>query len=181
MPEFLENFSAAYAIAFCAGVYFPKALRWILPLGTLLVLDIALNLYYARNSQADVSIVSVYTVAKLTAFAGIIWLGTRFRAKNSWFKLLGGGLLGALVFYFVTNTASWMFDPGYPKTLGGLIQALTVGIPGFPPTWMFLKNTLLGGGLFTGLFAGVMKMSEATEEVEESAEEGGEEPVPEEA
>jgi hypothetical protein len=46
---------------------------------------------------------------------------------------------------------------------------------------MFLKNTLLSGGLFTGLFAGVMKLSEAAEEVEESEENTGEEPLPEEA
>ena len=93
-------------------------------------------------------------------------------------------MLGALLFYFITNTASWIFDPGYPKTLQGLLQALTTGLPGLPPTWMFLKNTLISGGLFTGLFTGVMKMSEAAEEAEETEEEnaeGCEKPVPEEA
>ncbi|MGZ8898489.1 MAG: DUF6580 family putative transport protein, partial [Limisphaerales bacterium] len=89
--------------------------------------------------------------------------------------------LGALIFYVVTNIASWIFDPGYPKSIGGLLQALTVGIPGYPPTWLFLKNTLISGGLFTGLFAGVMNLSEAAEEVEEKEEERGEQPVPEEA
>ena len=181
MPEWLENFSAAYAIAFCAGVYFPKKLRWVLPLGTLIVLDLALNVYYSNHTESSFPIVSFYTFAKIAAFAGVIWLGTQFKSKQSWFKLVGGGLLGALVFYLLTNTASWLFDPGYPKTLQGLIQALTIGLPGYPPTWLFLKNTLLGGGLFTGLFAGAMKLSEAAEDAEEPAEEGGEEPVPEEA
>jgi hypothetical protein len=178
LPESLKNFSAAYAIAFCAGVYFPGRLRWVLPLVTLLALDLALNtLYYGTQA------ISGYTFFKIAAYAGIIWLGTRMRQNASWFKLVGGGILGALIFYAVTNTASWLFDPGYPKTLGGLFQALTTGIPGYPPTWMFLKNTLLSGGLFTGLFAGVMKMSEAAEEAKEKepAPEGGEEPVPEEA
>jgi hypothetical protein len=32
---------------------------------------------------------------------------------------------------------------------------------------MFLKNTMLSGGLFTGLFAGVMKLSESAQEAEE--------------
>jgi hypothetical protein len=94
-------------------------------------------------------------------------------------------LIGALIFYVVTNIASWMFDPGYPKTLPGLFQALTTGLPGYPPTWTFLKNTLISGGLFTGLFAGVMKMSEASEpseeEEEEASEEAGDEPLPEKA
>lgn len=178
LPEKLKNFSAAYAIAFCAGVYFPGRLKWILPLATLLVLDFALNVLYYK-----VDPISGYTLFKIAAYAGIIWLGTQVAARASWWKLLGGGVVGALLFYLVTNTASWMFDPGYPKTLSGLFQALTTGLPGYPPTWLFLKNTLLSGGLFTGLFAGVMKMTEAAEEAEEqeSAEESGEEAVPEQA
>ena len=178
LPENLKNFSAAYSIAFCAGAYFPGRLRWVLPLITLLLLDLALNtLYYGAQA------ISGYTFFKIAAYSGIIWLGTRMRQKTSWLKLVGGGVLGALIFYAVTNTASWLFDPGYPKTLGGLFQALTTGISGYPPTWMFLKNTLLSGGLFTGLFAGVMKLSEAAEEAKEKepAAESGEDPVPEEA
>ena len=64
---------------------------------------------------------------------------------------------------------------------GGLIQALTTGLPGYPPTWMFFKNTLLSGGLFTGLFCGAMKLSESAQEKEAPAEESGDEPFPEEA
>ena len=178
LPEPLENFSAAYAIAFCAGVYFPGRLRWALPLVTLLVLDFVLNVFYYH-----VSPLSPYTLSKIAAYTGIIWLGTRVSAKGSWLKLVSGGVLGAFIFYFVTNTASWMFDPGYPKTFSGLIQALTTGLPNLPPTWMFLKNTLLSGGLFTGLFAVVMKASEAAEEAEEKepAEAASDEPLPEEA
>jgi hypothetical protein len=172
-----QNFSAAYAMAFCAGVYFPGKTRWWLPLAVLFVVDLTLNAFYYH-----VSLVDSYTLIKLLTFAAIIWLGTRFSQRQSWFSLLGGGLLGALLFYVITNIASWIFDPGYPKTLGGLIQALTTGLPQYPPTWTFLKNTLLSGGLFTGLFAGAMKLSEPAEETEEEeAEESADEPLPEEA
>src|SRR5438552_9714610 len=41
-----QNFSAAYTLAFCAGVYFSGRTAWWLPLGTLLVTDIGLDLYY---------------------------------------------------------------------------------------------------------------------------------------
>src|SRR5262245_10005016 len=41
-----QNFSAAYAIAFCAGVFFTRRMAWWLPLGTLLATDIGLNFYY---------------------------------------------------------------------------------------------------------------------------------------
>jgi hypothetical protein len=171
-----QNFSAAYAMAFCAGVYFPPRTRWWVPLGTFFVLDLLLNIFYYHVPAFD-----GYTLFKLGAFALIIWLGSLFTPKRSWLSLVSGGLFGALIFYLVTNIASWIFDPGYPKTLSGLIQALTTGLPGYPPTWTFLKNTLLSGGLFTGLFSGAMKMSEAAEEATEEEEEPGEDAVPEEA
>ena len=41
-----QNFSAAYAIAFCAGIYFTGGMAWWLPLATLLVTDTGLNMYY---------------------------------------------------------------------------------------------------------------------------------------
>ncbi|MHC1765660.1 MAG: DUF6580 family putative transport protein [Verrucomicrobiia bacterium] len=172
------NFSAAYALVFCAGVYFPKRLAWWLPLTTLLVTDVAMNIFYYDAAPLDDRMLVNYL-----AYAGILLLGQQFKPKTSWLWLLGGGLVGALVFYFLTNTASWLMDPAYPKTLFGWIQALTVGTPGWPHTWEFFRNTLLSGGLFTGLFAGAMKLGEAPEpeEEEEAQPAEEEEPAPEEA
>jgi hypothetical protein len=39
-----QNFSAAYGLVFCAGVYFSGKTRWWLPLVTLAATDVALNL-----------------------------------------------------------------------------------------------------------------------------------------
>lgn len=174
------NFSAAYALAFCAGVYFPGALAWWVPLGTLLGTDILLNALYYHTAIFD-----GHMFIKIVAFAGLIGLGRLFSARHSWVKLLCGGILGALLFYLVTNIASWLFEPGYPKTIAGLIQALTIGLPNYPPTWEFFRNTLASGGLFTGLFVGTAKLvetAEAAEEKEAAAEEAPEpEQSPEEA
>ena len=87
-------------------------------------------------------------------------------------KLLSGGILSALIFYFVSNTASWIYDPAYAKTFAGWVRALTIGTPGWPHTWEFFRSTLMSGGLFTGLFAGAMKLQEAAEEQEEKESEG---------
>src|ERR1043166_7474744 len=38
-----QNFSTAYALAFCAGVYFPKRLRWTLTLGMLVIVNMLTN------------------------------------------------------------------------------------------------------------------------------------------
>ena len=157
-----ENFSAAYALVFCAGVYFPQRLAWWLPLATLFVTDVLMNVFYYV-----VAPVSAYMVINYVAYVAIIALGRRFSTRASWIKLVAGGLLGAVLFYFVTNTAAWLQNPAYTKTLAGWIQALTTGIPGFPPTWMFFWKTLLSSGLFTGLFAAAMKLSEKTETADE--------------
>jgi peptidoglycan/LPS O-acetylase OafA/YrhL len=111
------------------------------------------------------------------AFAALIWMGTRFTSQASWLAFLGGGLLGAILFYLITNSTSWLHDPAYPKTLAGWIQALTVGTPGWPHTWEFFRNTLLSGGLFSGLFAGAMKLGEALEAKEQEQEEEAGEPA----
>lgn len=178
-----ENFSAAYALAFCAGAFFPKKLAWILPLGTLLITDTLLNIFHYHTAPFN-----LYMIGNYAAYAGIILLGRAFSGKPagfklsgggklggfaSWLTLLCGGIVGALVFYVVTNTFSWILMPEYAKTFAGWIQALTVGTPGWPHTWEFFRSTLMSGGLFTGLFAGAMKFSEALEPSE------AEEPEPE--
>src|SRR5438874_774779 len=169
-----DNFSAAYALAFCAGVFFPRRLAWWLPLGTLLVTDVLINaLHY------HVAPVSPYMLVNYATYAAIIGMGTRFRAAAPWLKLVSGSLLGAVLFYFVTNTAAWLQNPEYARTIAGWIQALTTGIPGYPPTWMFFWKTLLSTGLFTGLFVGAMKLSEKAEAEEAKAPEEEPENQPE--
>src|SRR6266571_4401140 len=153
---FPPNFSAFYGLAFCAGAFFPRYIKWWLPLGTMLITDILLNVFYYHES-----VLSAYMMIKTLAFVAIVGLGCFFSARMSWLKLLGGGLLGAVLFYFITNTASWLYNPEYSKTFAGWIQALTRGTEGWPQTWEFFRNTLMSGGLFTGLFAGAFKMTEA--------------------
>src|ERR1043166_4008894 len=174
-----QNFSAAYALAFCAGVYFSGRMAWWLPLGTLLLTDIALNVYYLHLGW------SVFSSLKdqlfnYVAYGFLIWFGRRFTAKASFMGLLGGGILGAILFYLITNTASWFFNPfgnpEYTKNLTGWLTALTKGTAGWPQTWEFFRNTLMSGGLFTGMFVGAMKLDEAAESKQEKEEEPAAEP-----
>jgi len=164
-----ENFSAAYALVFCAGVYFPRRLAWWLPLATLALTDLALDCYYQFHLHVDAF--QWYQLINYAVYALILLLGQRFRPQSAWLKLLSGGVLGALLFYLLTNTAAWLFNPfnnlEYTKNLAGWLIALTKGTAGWPQTWEFLRNTLLSGGLFTGLFAGAMKLSEAAESARE--------------
>jgi len=167
-----QNFSAVYALFFCAGVFLSGALAWWLPLVTLLVTDVALNCYYQSLGF------EVWTAGKLVFLAGnygayvaLIWLGRRFKPRASFAALLGGGVLGALLFYLITNTASWFFNPfgnpEYTRDFVGWLTALTKGTGGWPQTWEFFRNTLLSGGLFTGLFVGAMKLTAGAESPQE--------------
>jgi hypothetical protein len=180
-----QNFSAAYALAFCAGVYFPRRTAWWLPLTTLLITDIGLNLYYRFALGWNVFEMPVlrYQLFNYAAYVFLIWFGRRFTPKASFAALLGGGILGALLFYLITNTASWFFNPfgnpEYSKTFAGWLRALTTGTSGWPQTWEFFRNTLMSGGLFTGLFVGAMKLTEASESAKEKKPEEAPAPEPE--
>jgi hypothetical protein len=178
---FPGNFSAFYALAFCAGAFFPREIKWWLPMGTIVVSDLALNLYYYFGM--GINAFQPMQLVNYACFAGLIWFGGKFNARSSFTWLLSGGILGAILFYIVTNTASWLFNPfhnlEYTKDLAGFIRALTLGTQGYPTTLEFFRNTFLSGGLFTGIFAGAMKLSEAAEskkekETEEESEEEAE-------
>jgi len=165
--------SPVYAIAFCCGVYFRNRMGWILPMAAMLVTDVVLNTLYYDKPAFNAGMLIIYAAVAL-----MIAVGRRFKKESPAWKLLGGGLLGAILFYLITNTAAWLSNPLYAKTLLGWIKALTVGIEGFPPTWMFFKNTLLSSGLFTGLFVGAMKWAEASDPVEAEDREEQEDEAP---
>ena len=158
------NFSAAYAFVFCAGVFFRGAIGWWLPLSVMLATDLGLNFYYQSKG---ITVWDAPDLANLffnyVAYAILILLGRGFQKQKSFIGLLGGGLLGAILFYFITNTASWLFNPfhnpEYTRSLAGWIIALTKGTGGYPSTWEFFRNTLLSGGIFTALFAAAQKLT----------------------
>ena len=158
------NFSAAYALAFCAGLYLPGATGWVVALAVLSLTDVLLNFFF--YPQAGFSWLQF--LATEAAYLVLVALGRAFGGKRPLWMLIGGGLFGAALFYFITNTASWLYLP-YDKTFAGWIRALTFGLPPFPPTWEFFRNTLWSGGLFTGLFVGAMKLNDAAEREEEQA------------
>jgi hypothetical protein len=171
-----DNFSAAYALVFCAGLYLPGVMGWIIPLAVMAVTDLVISKVFYPQYFTWTSFLA-NQAPNYIAYAGLIALGRSVGRKRPWWLLLCGGMVGAMLFYLVTNTASWLFL-GYAKTWAGWIQALTSGLPGHAQTWEFFRNTLSSGGLFTGLFVGAMKMTEADEENE--AEERDKEAQPEE-
>ena len=160
-----ENFSAAHALLFCAAFWLPGWLGWVLPMATIIVTDVLLNLFYYAESVLDPRLVTNWMILALFVVLAK-WLSRR----RSYGRVFLGTLVGALLFYLVSNTVSWLVNPAYAKTIAGWVQALTVGLPGLPPTWWFGLKTLFSTGLFTGLFVGAMKWSEALDATEPEPE-----------
>ncbi len=168
----LANFSPLMAITFCSAVYFQKRWMWLIPFLALSLSDVYINTFYAR--QYGFSWPLSGFVARTACFALALLLGAWVARRKSWLWLLNGSLIGALLFYFVTNTQSWFSDVFYAKTLAGWWQAMTVGHPEYPPTILFFRNTLFGDVMFTGFFAGMMEWL-AQKKGEPSLLDGGEE------
>ena len=160
-----QNFSAAHALLFCAAFWLPGWVGWVLPLATIIVTDILLNVF-----AYDVTVLDPRLVTNWMILALFVILAKWLARRRSYGRVFLGTLFGALLFYLVSNSVSWMVNPAYAKTIAGWVQALTGGLPGFPPTWVFGLKTLLGTGLFTGLFASAMKLSEAMDATEPEPE-----------
>ena len=182
-PLLPYNFSAAHALLFCAAFWLPGWLGWFLPMATIIVTDLLLNSFVYNEPLLLQSSIPIWI--SLGIFVVLAkWLAKR----RSYVRVFLGTLIGTLLFYLVSNTMAWFGNPAYVKSFAGWIQALTVGLPGFPPTWFFGLKSLLGTSLFTGLFAGAMRISDAwddseqeieTEEEDDEAESQSTDPTPE--
>jgi hypothetical protein len=144
----LSNFAPMAAIALCAAAYFPAKYRFTVPMIALLVSDVVLNTFYGF------SLLSPFVLSHYVAFALVGVLGLLLRNRASVKTMLPASIAASVLFYVVTGTVSWLFDPGYPKGVAGLFQSLTVGVSAYSatPSWMFFRNSVVSDLLFTGLF-----------------------------
>jgi hypothetical protein len=148
------NFSPLAAIVFCSAAFFTRKAALLIPLAAILVSDILLNAHY-HASLFDTGIPSRYFSFWLIALLGFF---VQSKQNHKLIYLFSASVIGSLIFYVLTNTDAWITLPGYPKTLSGWIQALTVGEPAYPATYLFLRNTVLSDLLFTGLFVATQSL-----------------------
>lgn len=146
-PETLPNFSPLMAAALCGAVFIPGMAGLVIPVGALLISDALLNLHYGAPL---VSSQVLWTLPCYLIAVGFGWI-LRERRAGLW-TILGGTLAASVIFYLVTNTGSWLMIPGYSLSVAGWVQAMTMGLPGYPPTWSFLRNSLTGDLLFAAFF-----------------------------
>jgi hypothetical protein len=156
--EWLSNFAPLAAIALCGAAYFPAKFKFTVPLGALFVSDLFLNYFYGAP------LIQGQMISRYVALGLVGLLGLALQTRASLKTLLPASLIGSTIFYLITNTFSWLSDPGYVKNFAGLIQALTVGLPQYSatPTWMFFRNTLISDLFFTLVFVLCMSFGRKT-------------------
>ena len=153
----IANFSPMAAVVLCGAVFLPKRFAIAVPLGAMLITDIVLNLHY------EVPVFSSFMLFTYVGFACIFIIGLQLRDRSDrgpyqW-KLFGGAIAGTFIFYILSNTGAWLASPGYAKTLAGWWQSQTVGLAPFPPSFLFLRNSLAADLIFTALFAGCFALT----------------------
>ena len=154
VPEF-SNFSPVMALAFCAGAYSTSRWMRLAPFAALVASDLYIDHYYATVYHYEWSLAGA--ALRILCFAAALGIGIAVSRRRNWVNLLGGALAGSVLFYLVTNTASWHGDMGYSHDAAGWWQAMTVGHPQYYPTLFFFRNTLASDLLFTGCFALAME------------------------
>jgi hypothetical protein len=148
------NFAPIAAIALCAASYFPRKYKFTVPMIALLISDVVLDAHYGF------SLFSPFVLSHYVGFAIVGCLGLLLQNRASWKTLLPASVAASLIFYVITNSVSWIYDPGYAKNFAGFIQSLTVGLPQYSatPSWMFFRNSLVSDLLFTLLFLVCIKL-----------------------
>lgn len=148
-PQELPNFQPLPALFLCSVVFLTKSKAWAIPVAAWLVSN-PLASWLQGYSPFEAGGGVIVAFVALLASAG---LGLRLRGNPTPTLMLAGGLAAALLFHGVTNTAVWLADPLYAKSVGGLWQALWSGRPSDAmPTWIFFRNLAAANVLFTTLF-----------------------------
>ncbi len=148
---FMPNFSPLPAVFLCGLIFFRGRSAWLLPVGAWLVTDPLVSLLQGYP------VLGVHHIGILAGLAGPIALGLFLRSRPSTAAVLGGSLLAAAAFYFVSNCVSFAADPLYPKTAIGFLQAQWTGPQGFAPTWVFFRNLAAANLLFTAVFVAALR------------------------
>ena len=153
LPEFF-NFSPVLAIFLLSGAYLKGYQAWATPIFAVLVSDFFLAKNYNMNFFEP------FMLSTFFSYLLIFWIGKKFALKRNLKNIFVSCIVSALLFHFVTCALSWWINPAYAKTISGLIQSLVIGEPGYAPSYLFLRNSMLGTVFFGLLLSLVGNMIE---------------------
>ncbi len=116
-------------------------LAFLLPLGAMLLSDVALALaVYGISSMQSQPVVYLCMLATVA-------MGRLIQGKRSAATIALTTWASSLLFYLVTNFAVWAFGSLYPKTWAGLFACYTAALP-------FFRNSVAGDFAFAAVLFG---------------------------
>lgn len=150
LASWLPGFCPLSAVALCAGAFLPRRLALVVPLLILFASDVVIDFHYA----APLFTASMLGRYLLLGLIGV--MGTLVRRSQPGARGFGSILLGTVAastfFYVASNTLVWAGSPGYAQSFTGWTQALTTGLPGWLPSWVFYRNALVSDCLYSMVF-----------------------------
>ena len=155
--SWLPGFMPLSAVALCAGVFLPRRLALAIPLGILLCSDAIIDAHYGAHFFAVGTLVN-YALLALVGLGGMSLRRATVRTARL-APVLGSTLAASVLFYVASNTLAWLGSPAYPQTAAGLWQALTTGLPGYLPSYVFFRNGLVSDGLYSMVFVACVRLT----------------------
>jgi len=145
------NFTPIAAMALFAGTYFDrKQFAFAIPFAAMFISDLVIGLH--ANMPA------VYL-----GFATTVLIGMAIRKKVTVLNVTLAALASSVIFFIVTNFASWLASPFYPQTLGGLAECYIAGLAFFNDSSFgisFFLNDVLGTMFFSAVFYGAFYLAQ---------------------
>jgi hypothetical protein len=113
----------------------------------------------------------LFTAFNYAGILSIVVCGALIQDRRSWLQVGGASISGGILFYVISNYASWLGDPqmpspvGYSRDLVGLIDCYVQGIPF---AWnSFAALLLFSAAMFSPLGVGLLSQEYRQKEAEE--------------
>jgi len=143
----LSGFTAVIAISLFAGLTIEdKKLAFLLPLLTLFITDVLLQVLHAVNLFPYSGFYSGQIINYIL-FVLLTSVGVLFRNFKT-VGIIAAAFIGPAVFFLLSNFVVWKFQAdimGYNKDISGLWQSYSLGVP-------FYRNSLISTFIFLPAF-----------------------------
>ena len=159
-PSWLVGFTPLAGVALCAGMFLPRRLALVIPLGVLMLSDAIIDAHYGPQYRffSDGPFAN-YALLALVGLGGMALRRALPARMPGFAPTLGATLLGSVFFYAASNTLAWFGTPAYAHTAAGWLWALTVGLPGYLPTYVFFRNGLVSDALYSMVFVACVHLT----------------------
>jgi hypothetical protein len=145
------NFTPIAAMALFAGTYFDRKLyAFAIPMAAMFISDIIIGFH--------VNMPAVYL-----SFGITVMIGEAIRRKVTSGTVFMAAISSSVIFFLITNFASWLASPFYPQTFPGLMESYVAGLAFFRDQtygFSFFLNELLGTSFFSAVFYGAFYLAE---------------------